>query len=186
MGIERRVFLGVVATGAGAWAFREWRATPEKPAVPEFVSIAEFDADGRRTGVVRVRSIVKTDAEWKRSLAVDQYMVTRRGDTEFAYAGEFWNFYGDGIYRCACCGTALFDSRTKFESGTGWPSFTDAIAPENIRERPDVSFGVRRTAVACSRCGGHLGHVFEDGPPPGGRRFCMNSVAMRFAGRNFT
>jgi peptide-methionine (R)-S-oxide reductase len=107
-------------------------------------------------------------------------MVTRRGDTELAFAGEYWNFHGDGLYRCVCCNTALFDSRMKFNSGTGWPSFSEPVAKENVAESPDNSFGMGRTEVSCRRCGGHLGHVFNDGPPPSRLRYCINSVALKF------
>ena len=186
MALERRVFLGLALTGTAGWGLNEWMHGSDDPGprLPAKVRIAEFDASGRMTSVVAVTTVRKRDAEWKRTLAVDQNMVTRRGDTELAYAGEYWNFHGDGLYRCVCCATALFDSRTKFNSGTGWPSFTAPIAKENVREAPDNTFGMGRTEVSCARCGGHLGHVFDDGPPPGHFRYCMNSVALKFVDRN--
>jgi peptide-methionine (R)-S-oxide reductase len=185
MAVERRVFLGLALAGTAGWGLNEWlQGSGEASShLPARVKIAAFDSSGRPTGVVDVPTIRKTDAVWKASLAVDQYMVTRRGDTELAFAGEYWNFHGDGLYRCACCGTALFDSAAKFNSGTGWPSFTEPIAKDNVQEGADNSFGMGRTEVSCRRCGGHLGHVFDDGPPPTHRRYCMNSVALKFEPR---
>jgi peptide-methionine (R)-S-oxide reductase len=104
-------------------------------------------------------------------------------DTEWAFTGRFYNFHGDGLYRCAGCGTALFDSRAQYNSGTGWPSFTEPIAKENVVEAPDSTFGMAEVEVHCRRCEGHLGHVFDDGPPPGGLRYCIDSVALVFAAR---
>ncbi len=182
MAVERRVFLGLALCGTAGWGLSEWLGGSDDDSRPlaAKVRIAEFDRAGRLTGVAEVPSVRKTNAQWKAALAVDQYMVTRRGDTELAYAGEYWNLHADGVYRCVCCGTALFDSGSKFNSGTGWPSFTEPIAKENVAESADNSFGVGRVEVSCARCGGHLGHVFDDGPPPGGKRYCMNSVALKF------
>ncbi|MBT8397762.1 MAG: peptide-methionine (R)-S-oxide reductase MsrB [Gemmatimonadetes bacterium] len=122
----------------------------------------------------------KTDAEWKASLNAEQYRVTRLKGTERAFTGEYWNSKEDGIYRCVCCNTPLFDSETKFESGCGWPSFTAPAAKELIREEQDFSFSMIRTEVVCDACDAHLGHVFPDGPPPTGLRYCINSSSLRF------
>lgn len=123
------------------------------------------------------------DAEWRRRLTPEQYAVTREGATERPFTGAYWDHHGDGVYACVCCGAPLFDSGDKFDSGTGWPSFTSPTDPQLVEGRTDTSHGMVRTEVICSSCEAHLGHVFPDGPEPTGLRFCINSCSLEFRGR---
>ncbi|MFI5371736.1 MAG: peptide-methionine (R)-S-oxide reductase MsrB [Candidatus Eisenbacteria bacterium] len=127
------------------------------------------------------KPVVKTEAEWKKILTPEQYRVLREKGTEIAFTGRYWNEHKKGTYRCAGCGLELFSSDTKFESGTGWPSFWQPITKLNVREISDHTLGMERVEVDCARCGGHLGHVFDDGPAPTGLRYCINSVSLTFA-----
>jgi methionine-R-sulfoxide reductase len=177
-----RTFLGAVAglliAGCGAQTAPHSQAQL-RPDMKQ-VRVCLLDSHGNLGEPVLTPKVVKTDQEWRKQLTAEQYQIARGKGTESPFCGIFYDHKKPGYYTCVCCGLPLFPSAAKFDSGTGWPSFFTPIAPENVSSQPDLSHGMRRTEVLCTRCDAHLGHVFEDGPKPSGLRYCLNSASLVF------
>jgi len=152
-------------------------STPQKTAM---IQVRFLDVKGVPGPLTSTPKVVKTDAQWKKQLTADQYAIARGKGTEPAFCGAFFDQHKPGVYECVCCGLPLFTSEAKFDSGTGWPSFFQPVARENVATQPDNSYGMQRTEILCARCDAHLGHVFQDGPRPTGLRFCLNSASLVF------
>jgi peptide-methionine (R)-S-oxide reductase len=174
-------FAGLIAI----WSRRGNRngATVAASGAQETVTVIQFNDAGEKLETASLKKVVHSDTEWRKLLSSEQYYVTRHGSTDLAFTGTYYEIHDPGLFRCICCANALFSSEAKFDSGTGWPSFWAPIAEENVRTRSDVSLMLQRVEALCARCDAHLGHVFDDGPPPTNLRYCINESSLRFIPR---